>query len=44
MLVALYIRCSAEEQATEGLTIEGQRSVLTQSCRVRAPMRSRRTS
>lgn len=31
--VALYMRCSTEEQATEGLSIEGQRSVLLEYCR-----------
>lgn len=30
--VALYVRCSTEEQATEGLSIEGQRSVLHSYC------------
>lgn len=33
--VALYVRCSTEEQATEGLSIEGQRSVLHAYCKVK---------
>lgn len=33
--VALYMRCSTEEQATEGLSIEGQRSLLHVYCKAR---------
>lgn len=33
--VALYMRCSTEEQATEGLSIEGQRSVLRLHCKAK---------
>lgn len=33
--VALYMRCSTDEQAIEGLSIEGQRSVLRLYCKAK---------